>query len=41
MRIMLELLTLERQGRHHDLVERRKDLRGLHAGLFEAYIRTR
>ncbi|WP_232348073.1 hypothetical protein [Cupriavidus taiwanensis] len=41
MRIMLELLTLERQGRQHDLVERRKDLRGLHAGLFEAYIRTR
>ncbi|QQX89805.1 hypothetical protein JJQ59_35520 (plasmid) [Cupriavidus necator] len=41
MRIMLELLTLEREGRRHDLVERRKDLRSLHAGLFEAYIRTR
>lgn len=41
MRIMLELLTLERQGRQLDLVERRKDLRGLHAGLFEAYMRTR
>ncbi|MFC4518463.1 hypothetical protein [Cupriavidus pinatubonensis] len=41
MRVMLELLTLERQGRQHDLVERRKDLRGLHTGLFEAYIRTR
>jgi len=41
LRIMLELLNLERQGRQHDLLERRKDLRGLHAGLFEAYIRTR
>ncbi|RDK06316.1 hypothetical protein DN412_32185 [Cupriavidus lacunae] len=41
MRIMLELLTLEREGRRHDLVERRKDLRSLHPGLFEAYIRTR
>lgn len=41
MRIMLELLSLEREGRQHDLVERRKTLRGLHAGLFGAYIRTR
>jgi len=41
MRIMLELLTLEREGRQHELVERRKVLRGLHPGLFDAYIRTR
>ena len=41
MRLLLDLLALERQGRHRDLVERRKDLRGLNPALFAAYIRTR
>lgn len=41
MRILLELLTLEREGRQHDLIERRKTLRGMHSGLFDAYMRTR
>jgi len=41
LRIMLDLLSLEREGRQHELLERRKTLRGLHPGLFRAYIRTR
>jgi hypothetical protein len=41
MRAMVELLGLEHQGRHHDLVARRKVLRDLHAGLYAAYMRTR
>jgi len=41
MRLLLNLLALERQGRHRDLVERRKDLRDLNPALFAAYIRTR
>jgi len=41
MRLMLDLLSLERQGRHHDLVTRRKQLRDLNASIFSAYIRTR
>ena len=41
MRLMLELLGLERQGRHHDVIERRKTLRGLHASLYGAYMASR
>ena len=41
MRLLLDLLALERQGRHRDLVERRRDLRDLNAALFAAYIKTR
>ena len=41
MRLMLELLGLERQGRHHDVVARRKALRDTHPSLYSAYIRTR
>jgi hypothetical protein len=41
MRLMLELLGLERQGRHHDVIERRKSLRGLHASLYAAYMASR
>ena len=41
MRVMVELLGLERQGRHHDVVARRKTLRGLHASLYAAYMATR
>jgi hypothetical protein len=41
MRLLLELLGLERQGRHHELVQRRRALRDLHAPLYAAYIATR
>ncbi len=41
MRLMLELLGLERQGRHHDIVLRRRSLRDLHAPLYAAYMATR
>ncbi|SCK08316.1 hypothetical protein VAR608DRAFT_0233 [Variovorax sp. HW608] len=37
MRLLLELLGLERQGRHHDVVERRKALRDTHPSLYAAY----
>lgn len=41
MRLLLELLGLERQGRHHDLVQRRRALRDVHAALYAAYMATR
>lgn len=41
LRLMVELLGLERQGRHHELVQRRRALRDLHPGLFAAYMATR
>jgi hypothetical protein len=41
MRLLVNLLGLERQGRHHDLVQQRKSLRGLHPGLYAAYMKTR
>ncbi|MDD4943256.1 MAG: hypothetical protein PHQ13_06945, partial [Rhodoferax sp.] len=41
MRLLINLLGLEHQGRHHDLVKLRKSLRGLHAGLYAAYMKTR
>ena len=41
MRLLVQLLVLERQGRHHDLVERRKALRDLHPFLYGAYLKTR
>jgi hypothetical protein len=41
MRLLLEILGLERQGRHHDLVGRRKALRDTHPSLYAAYMRTR
>jgi hypothetical protein len=39
--MLLQILSLERQGRQHDLVERRKALRDLHGGLYAAYMKTR
>ncbi len=39
--LLWQILSLERQGRQHDLVERRGALRGLHAGLYAAYMKTR
>jgi hypothetical protein len=41
MRLLLELLGLERQGRHHELVARRKAPRDTHASLYASYMRTR
>ena len=41
MRLLVELLGLERQGRHHDIVAHRKSLRALHPGLYAAYMKTR
>jgi hypothetical protein len=40
-RLLLQILSLERQGNQHELVERRKALRDLHAGLYAAYMKTR
>jgi len=41
LRLMVNLLALERQGRHHELVARRLVLRDLCPPLFAAYIATR
>jgi hypothetical protein len=41
MRLLLDLLELERRGRHHDLVARRRELRGLNAALYASYTATR
>ena len=41
MRLLLELLGLERQGRQHDVVARRKALRDAHPSLYAAYLKTR
>jgi hypothetical protein len=40
-RLVMELLALERQGRHAEVVAHRKRLRDLHAGLFSLYMSTR
>ncbi|KPU88369.1 hypothetical protein APR50_39415 [Variovorax paradoxus] len=41
MRLMVELLGLERQGRHADIVARRKLLRDLQPSLYAAYMKSR
>lgn len=41
MRLILDLLNLERQGRHHELIERRKALRELSPPLYATYMKTR
>lgn len=41
MRLMLELLGLERQGRHAELLQRRRALKDLHGPLYAAYMATR
>jgi hypothetical protein len=41
MRRMIELLGLERQGRHHELIAHRRALRDLCAPLYTAYMATR
>jgi hypothetical protein len=40
-RLLVALLELERQGRHADVIERRKRLMALHAGLYRAYMQSR
>jgi hypothetical protein len=40
-RLLLQILSLERQGSQHELVERRKALRDLHAGVYATYMKTR
>jgi hypothetical protein len=40
-RLVMDLLILERQGRHGDLVDRRKRLRDLNPALFAHYMSTR
>lgn len=41
MRLLVNLLGLERQGRHHDIVQLRKNLRDLNPWLYGAYMKTR
>jgi hypothetical protein len=41
MRLMIELLGLERQGRQREVLEHRKTLRGLNSALYAAYMDTR
>ncbi|MBS0444912.1 MAG: hypothetical protein JSR59_03075 [Proteobacteria bacterium] len=41
MRLLVELIGLERQGRQHDIVDRRRRLRDLNGSLYAAYLRTR
>lgn len=41
LRVLVELLGLERQGRHHDVIGHRKTLRGLHVSLYASYMATR
>ncbi len=40
-RLLVNLLGLERQGRHHDIVAYRKQLRDLNSWLYGVYMRTR
>jgi hypothetical protein len=41
MRLILDLLNLERQGRHHELIEPRKVLRDPSPPLYATYMKTR
>jgi hypothetical protein len=40
-RLIMDLLALEKQGRHNDLVAQRKKLRDSHAGLYATYMASR
>jgi hypothetical protein len=39
--LMMAVLKLEHQGRHADLIEHRKRLKGLHEGLYRSYMKSR
>lgn len=41
MRLILDLLSLERQGRHHDVIAKRKLLRDLQPSIYGAYMKSR
>lgn len=41
LRLLVNLLGLEHQGRHQDIIGHRKTLRGLHGGLYTAFMKTR
>lgn len=41
MRLLLDLLQLERHGRQHDLPQRRRQLRDLQPSLYAAYMKSR
>lgn len=41
IRVMIALLGLERQGRHHDIVTARKHLNDVNEALFMAYMKSR
>lgn len=41
MHLLIDLLELERQGRHNHLIARRRELRGLSATLYASYMATR
>jgi len=41
LRTVAALLRLERQGRHHEIVAQRKQLKALSETLFAIYMRTR
>jgi hypothetical protein len=41
LKLMLRLLALEREGRHHELLDSRRELQTLHAGLYAAYMKAR
>jgi hypothetical protein len=38
---MMTLLSLERQGRHAELIEHRRRLKRLHEGLYRSYMKSR
>ena len=40
-RLLLALITLEKQGRHNELIVKRQRLQGLHGGLYSAYMKSR
>ncbi|MCR4467902.1 hypothetical protein [Burkholderia sp. SCN-KJ] len=40
-RLVLRLLALEREGRHHELMDSRRNLRDLHDPLYRLYMKTR
>ncbi|MHB8947462.1 MAG: hypothetical protein ACYC4S_00175 [Rhodoferax sp.] len=41
LRLLVNLLGLERQGRQHDIVNHRKSLRDLNDWLYGEYMKTR
>jgi hypothetical protein len=40
-RLIVQILDLEKRGDQHELFERRRALRDLHAGLYDTYMKTR